>query len=312
MKRSENQTSSETPGALESPFLLGNAYEIASETEAMTFALDAPISAPTSPEFPTQKQVAPPREGENQDRLVDRVERNTWRADSRELDPYAAIRSAMAPEHVDLPANEVTKILGRTPATLVLHQLLNSPVTQQVMLASLLGKHGRRSVRVDGSDLSIPAYLRLVSRLCTEVAEQSEAEFKRPLTSRNDIADQAFDTASASVSEAEVGETDDGSSRDLEEASYITADAFVVDKDGQEYFTTFPQLGDLTVQKATILTPSNFESLMDPCWRRMGTSESRGNGFSMPVTITVVGNKCSVGADVGPEFSNGFQHLPLL
>src|ERR1700693_6104030 len=263
MKRSENQTSSETPGALESPFLLGNAYAIASETEAMTFALDAPIPAPPSPEFPTQKQVAPPREGENQDRLVDRVERNTWRADSRELDPYAGIRSAMAPEHVDLPANEVTKILGRTPATLVLHQLLNSPVTQQVMLASLLGKHGRRSVRVDGSDLSIPAYLRLVSRLCTEVAEQSEAEFKRPLTSRNDIADQAFDTASASVSEAEVGETDDGSSRDLEEASYITADAFVVDKDGQEYFTTFPQLGDLTVQKATILTPSNFESLMD-------------------------------------------------
>jgi outer membrane protein OmpA-like peptidoglycan-associated protein len=169
-------TSLESLGVLESPFLLGNAYEIASETEAMTFAPEAPISAPTSPEFLTQKQVAPPREGKNQDRLVDRVERNSWRADSQELDPYAAIRSAMAPEHVDLPANEVTKILGRTPATLVLHQLLNSPVTQQVILASLLGKHGRRSVRVDGSDLSIPAYLRLVSHLCTEVAEQSEQE----------------------------------------------------------------------------------------------------------------------------------------
>lgn len=135
-----SETFVESLGVLESPFLLGNVDEIANETEAMTFALDAAISAPTSPEFPAQKQEAPPREGENKDRLADRVERNTWLADSRELDPYAGIRSAMAPEHVDLPANEVTKNLGRTPAALVLHQLLNSPVTQQVMLASLLGK----------------------------------------------------------------------------------------------------------------------------------------------------------------------------
>src|SRR5258705_13947680 len=37
-----------------------------------------------------------------------------------------------------------------------------------------------------------------------------------------------------------------------------------------------------------------------------------GNGFSMPVTVTVVGNKCSVGADIGPEFLNRFEQLPLL
>jgi hypothetical protein len=43
----------------------------------------------------------------------------------------------------------------------------------------------------------------------------------------------------------------------------LPADAFVVDNDGKKYFDTFPQLGDLFVQKATVLTPPNFESLMD-------------------------------------------------
>src|SRR5260221_12771105 len=37
-----------------------------------------------------------------------------------------------------------------------------------------------------------------------------------------------------------------------------------------------------------------------------------GNGFSMPITVAVIGNKGSVGANVGPEFSNGFQQLALL
>jgi hypothetical protein len=43
----------------------------------------------------------------------------------------------------------------------------------------------------------------------------------------------------------------------------LLADAFVLDNDGKRYFDTFPQLGDLFVQKATVLTPSHFESLMD-------------------------------------------------
>jgi Beta-lactamase enzyme family len=41
------------------------------------------------------------------------------------------------------------------------------------------------------------------------------------------------------------------------------ADAFVFDGDGKAYFTTFPQLGDLTVQKATVLKPAIFRNLMD-------------------------------------------------
>jgi hypothetical protein len=46
-------------------------------------------------------------------------------------------------------------------------------------------------------------------------------------------------------------------------AENLPADAFVLDKDGKDYFDTFPQLGDLSVQKATVLTPAHFERLMD-------------------------------------------------
>jgi hypothetical protein len=42
-----------------------------------------------------------------------------------------------------------------------------------------------------------------------------------------------------------------------------TADAFVADAHGKTYFTTFPQLGDLTIRNATVLSPSHFENLMD-------------------------------------------------
>ena len=42
-----------------------------------------------------------------------------------------------------------------------------------------------------------------------------------------------------------------------------TADAFVADADGKAYFTTFPQLGDLTIRKSTVLSPAHFESLVD-------------------------------------------------
>jgi hypothetical protein len=47
------------------------------------------------------------------------------------------------------------------------------------------------------------------------------------------------------------------------ETGGATADAFVHDADGRAYFTTFPRLGDLTVRKATILSPRTFENLID-------------------------------------------------
>jgi len=101
--------------------------------------------------------------------------------ESFEVDPYAAIRPALSPEHANLPADEVTLTLGHLPASLVLHQLLDSPATRQATVASILGNGARRTVRVNGSDVSIPVYLRMVSRLCGEVAEQSEAPRKAPV-----------------------------------------------------------------------------------------------------------------------------------
>jgi hypothetical protein len=96
-------------------------------------------------------------------------------AETIAIDPYAAIRTALAPELANLSANEITPTLGRMPAAILLHQLLGSPQMRQAAAASLLGNTGRQSVLLDGVEVSIPVYLRLVSRLCREVAEQSEA-----------------------------------------------------------------------------------------------------------------------------------------
>jgi outer membrane protein OmpA-like peptidoglycan-associated protein len=84
-----------------------------------------------------------------------------------EAEPYPAAH---------LEAQEIPQVLQGVPASFALHQLVNSPEMQQVSLASLLGKGARQTVRVDGADMSVPSYLRLVSRLSWEVAEQSEAE----------------------------------------------------------------------------------------------------------------------------------------
>jgi outer membrane protein OmpA-like peptidoglycan-associated protein len=115
-------------------------------------------------------------EGAQTQALTEPTEALVEPAESFEVDPYAAIRPALSPQHANLPANELTVVLGRMPATLVLHQLLNSAEMRHATLASLLGRRGRRSVRLNGSYISIPAYLRMVARLCGEVAEQSEAE----------------------------------------------------------------------------------------------------------------------------------------
>jgi lysozyme len=114
-------------------------------------------------EFESEAAYAPEREG-----LADSAE-------SFEVDPYSAIRPVLSPEHAKLPANEITLVLGHMPASLVLHQLLGSPAMRQATVASILGSGARRTVRVNGVNVPIPAYLRMVSRLCGEVAEQSEA-----------------------------------------------------------------------------------------------------------------------------------------
>jgi hypothetical protein len=105
---------------------------------------------------------------------------DAWRTESLEFDPYAHIRSAMSPEHASLETNEITPLLGSVPATLALHHLIHSPQMRQATMAGLLGRGARRSVRVNGLDVSIPVYLRVVSRLCREVAEEHENQIPPP------------------------------------------------------------------------------------------------------------------------------------
>jgi hypothetical protein len=173
-QRSESEFLRTSLETLETPFLVGNAADIKGlDLEPARSAIAPPREVS---EFETQTKAEALLGTESQESMVNEAEGKARREDSFGFDPYASIRSAMSSQHANLPANEVTMVLGRLPAALVLHQLLNSPEMQQATLASLLGKAARRSVRVNGSDISIPAYLRLVSRLCGEVAGQSEEE----------------------------------------------------------------------------------------------------------------------------------------
>ena len=84
--------------------------------------------------------------------------------------------AALVPEPEHLDESEIRLALGRTPSALILHEFLNSHELRQAALASLLGSSARRSVRVHGVNIPIPAYLRVVARICREGAEQSESE----------------------------------------------------------------------------------------------------------------------------------------
>jgi hypothetical protein len=177
----------------ESPFLLSRPGEASYENESLCGQLEAGEthgqSESATPEFESQFLTESLSGAESEGRQVGGSLRKAPQANSLDPDPYATLRSAMAPEHANLEANELTVLLGRMPATIVLHQLVHSPQMRQATLASLLGKSARRSVHLNGSYVSIPAYLRMISRLCREVAEQSETEFGQE-TSSGEIAPQ--------------------------------------------------------------------------------------------------------------------------
>src|ERR1051326_7500062 len=54
--------------------------------------------------------------------------------------------------------------------------MLNSPEMQRVAMATVRGHSGQRMIHFNGVRMTIPAYLRLVSHLSRQVAEQTEAE----------------------------------------------------------------------------------------------------------------------------------------
>ena len=83
-----------------------------------------------------------------------------------------------------------------------LQQLLASNELEEVLVASLLGEAGRRSVRIDGHEIAVPAYLRLLSRLCREAAEESEE------AAYDTVAAQEFGRAAdETIAEQEAGRT---------------------------------------------------------------------------------------------------------
>jgi Peptidase family M23 len=102
-----------------------------------------------------------------------------------------------------------------------------------------------------------------------EGLHEIEYEYERDSEERHQV-HHAFEGGPGMIAKPGFGELYSDStypasnqSDDREVSDKPTADAFVADGDGKRYFDTFPQLGDLTVKKATILTPSNFENLMD-------------------------------------------------
>jgi hypothetical protein len=106
-----------------------------------------------------------------------------------EPDPYMAIRPALSPQHAHLTADEIAVSFGRLPAIIALNQALASPEPQRAALAVLLGSAGRRSTRAHGTNVAIPTYLRLLSRLCREAAEHGEDELEQKSASASAIRD---------------------------------------------------------------------------------------------------------------------------
>ena len=251
------------PFDLEGPFLVGMPDETeqdiqtevqALETGALTEALEQPAEA-----------------WEDHEHLPDEAPPAIFES-AAEFDPYAVIRPALSPEHAALTADEIAAVLGPWPSILALHGLLSQPELPRAVQAVLLGKTGRRSVFINGADTPIAVYLRQLSRLCREAADYHETELgaevgaaplegefasmRPPPGARAPISAPPW-----AVAGWPLGVELDSSQQTGPETA--TADAFVVDADGKAYFTTFPQLGDLTIRKATVLSPAHFESLMD-------------------------------------------------
>jgi outer membrane protein OmpA-like peptidoglycan-associated protein len=135
------------------------------ELEGNTFTT-GPGEAPIASEY----DVAGHEEtGTSEMFAADHAADSSW-----ETDPLFSIRPAMAVEQASLTSDEITITFGREPAAVALQSLLGSPQLQQAVVASLLGKAGRRTIHVSGRDIAVSKYLRLLSRLCADAAAQTE------------------------------------------------------------------------------------------------------------------------------------------
>jgi hypothetical protein len=92
------------------------------------------------------------------------------------FDPYAGIRAAMSPEHETLTPHAIADNQGVAPAALALHEFLTSQEMRQALQGTLHPEADRRSIPMNGENVSVPGFLKTVARLCREVADRSEAE----------------------------------------------------------------------------------------------------------------------------------------
>jgi hypothetical protein len=152
-----------------------------------------PLASGEVPEFERQGETGALSGAGGQESLAEDVGK-AWSTDSLALDPYAEIRPALRPEHASLAADELTVIVGRQPTLIALHRMLSSPEPQRAALAVLLGKAGRRSIALNGSDVPIPTYLRLLARLCHDAAEQTESEATPTIVAEAQVAPVAVAT----------------------------------------------------------------------------------------------------------------------
>jgi hypothetical protein len=152
------------------PFLVGALEEIEGDIQVENPTPEAGALAET-PEGPQGAQPS-----ESQETLADEARGGTFTESSTTFDPYAGIRPALSPEYAALTADEISAVLGPRPAIIALYGLLAQPELPRAALALLLGTMGRRSLPLNGADVPIVTYLRLLSRLFREAAEYHEAD----------------------------------------------------------------------------------------------------------------------------------------
>ncbi len=107
------------------------------------------------------------------------LEESAWLASTTATQTANGVQPAFSGKPSRLTADEITLMLGRMPPTAALTWLLASPQSWQATAAALLCEPGaRRSISIHGTPMAFPSYVRLLSRLCREAAEQAEAEVR--------------------------------------------------------------------------------------------------------------------------------------
>jgi hypothetical protein len=92
-----------------------------------------------------------------------------------EATPSALDRQVTSTYQYDLVSDEAA-LPGSQPSAQTLAELLGSSQIRQAASAALLGDAGRQSFSVNGVEMSVLAYFRMVARLCREVADRTSME----------------------------------------------------------------------------------------------------------------------------------------